>query len=73
MGDKEDYWNFAQVGLELAGAVLLGLLGGWWLDRRLDTLPWLTLLCSSAGLGGGMYIVIKKLLRSGERPPKGKP
>lgn len=68
MGDKEDYWNFAQVGLELAGAVLLGLLGGWWLDRRFDTLPWLTLLCSAAGLGGGMYIVIKKLLRAGERP-----
>ena len=30
-------------GLLIAGPVLLGLVAGWWLDRRFGTLPWVTL------------------------------
>ena len=40
----------AGLGTELLVAVLLGLLGGRWLDSKLGTAPWLLLI--GAGLGG---------------------
>lgn len=38
------------LGTELMAAVLLGLLGGRWLDSKLGTAPWL--LMAGAALGG---------------------
>lgn len=72
MADKDNYWNYAQIGLQLAGGVLGGLLGGWWLDKKLGTLPWLTLAGAVAGLAGGFYVVARVLFKDGEPPPKGK-
>ncbi|MDD2805313.1 MAG: AtpZ/AtpI family protein [Elusimicrobiales bacterium] len=63
MAEKENWWNYAQIGLELAGAVLLGFFGGFWLDKKLDTLPWLTLAGAVAGLAAGFYRVAKELFR----------
>ena len=63
MAEKENWWNYAQIGLELAGAVLLGFFGGFWLDKKLDTLPWLTLAGAVLGLAGGFYRVAKELFR----------
>ncbi|HCC47898.1 MAG TPA: hypothetical protein DEQ38_07270 [Elusimicrobia bacterium] len=72
MGEKENYWNYAQIGLQLAGAVLLGFWAGWWLDKKLDTAPWLMLGGAAAGIGGGFYLVARELFKDGEPPPKGK-
>ncbi|MCM2267193.1 MAG: AtpZ/AtpI family protein [Elusimicrobiales bacterium] len=68
MAEKENWWDYAQIGLELAGAVLLGLWLGYWLDGRLGTRPWLTLAGALLGLVGGFYRVAKELFRP---PPAG--
>jgi len=72
VAEKENWWNYAQIGLELAGAVLLGFFGGFWLDKKLDTLPWLTLAGAVIGLAAGFYRVAKELFRAGEPPEGGK-
>ncbi len=61
MPDKENYWKYAQIGLELAVAVLLGFWGGYWLDKKLDSAPWLMLGGAAAGMAGGFYRVIGEL------------
>lgn len=57
----DGYFKYAQIGLELAGAVLLGFFCGYKLDAYLGTSPWLMLTGSAAGLGGGFYLVIREL------------
>lgn len=73
MAKKENYWEHAQIGLELAGAVLLGFFGGYWLDGRLGTLPWLTLAGAAAGIAGGFLLVARELFRVKDPPGGGKP
>jgi F0F1-type ATP synthase assembly protein I len=47
------------VGLEIAIAIVIGYFGGRYLDRKLETTPWLMWLGFTAGIGAG----IKALLR----------
>lgn len=47
----------------LTGGVVLGLLGGMWLDRKLDTNPWLTLAGLLLGVGIGLYEVAQVALK----------
>jgi len=54
------------VGSELGIATLIGLFGGSWLDRRLGTGPWLTIV----GLALGMAAGIKSLMRLAPKPSK---
>lgn len=63
MADKDNYWNYAQIGLELAGGVLLGFWAGYRLDKRLGTAPWLMLGGAAAGMAAGFYLVAKELFR----------
>lgn len=42
-------------GLELGIAVGVGVVGGMYLDRRLDTSPWLMLVGVLLGVGSGFY------------------
>ncbi len=58
----EEYWRYAQVGLELTGAVLLGFWAGYKLDKRLGTSPWLMLGGAAAGLAAGGYVVLREIL-----------
>ena len=53
---KDVWWVLgigSQAGLALVCPVLLGLAAGYWLDRQLGTLPWLSLgfTCVGAILG----------------------
>jgi F0F1-type ATP synthase assembly protein I len=60
-----DYRAFRQVapyldlGFRLALMVLLGLYGGYKLDRRLGVLPLFTIIGSLLGMGGGMYSIYR--------------
>jgi len=51
--------NTGAVGIEIAVAVIIGYLGGRFLDRKLGTDPWI----SYAGLLAGIGAAIKALLR----------
>lgn len=55
--------DYGTLGLELALSVLVGLLGGQWLDRQIGTGPWLTLL----GFGFGVMAGFRSLWRALQR------
>ena len=54
----------SSVGLELGLAVLLGVLFGMWLDRRLGTEPWLMLVGLGLGLVAGFRNVMRAVARA---------
>lgn len=72
MPDKENPWGYAQLGLELTGAVLLGFWAGYQADKRLGTGPWLTLVGSAAGVAAGFYLAWRELFANGAGPDGGK-
>lgn len=63
MARKENWWDHAQIGLELAAAVLAGFWVGYRLDAKFGTAPWLMLAGAAAGLAGGFYLVMRELFR----------
>lgn len=50
------------VGLQFAGAILLFLFVGRWLDERLGTEPWLLLLGVLVGAGAGFFSLYRQLV-----------
>jgi len=54
----------SSVGLELGVSVLLGLLGGMWLDTQAGTEPWLMLVGMVIGLIAGFRGVFRAVERS---------
>ena len=59
-------------GLEFAGAILIGLFGGEWLDRRWGTGPWLVVVGVFVGAVAG-FVSLYRALTAGaaRRPPSG--
>lgn len=49
----------SQAGLGIAGPVIIGMAAGYWLDLRLDTLPWITLLLTAGGAIIGPVVVYR--------------
>ncbi len=68
----ENYWDYAQIGLELAASVLLGFWAGYQLDKKLGTSPWLMLGCTAVGMATGFYVVARELFKDGKPPAGGK-
>jgi len=66
------------VGMEIAFSVLLGYLGGQWLDGKLGTAPWLEWFGLCAGVGAAVKGLVrvtrqyKRSLKEDEqtRPPR---
>jgi F0F1-type ATP synthase assembly protein I len=59
---SEMYWALgmgSRGGLLIAGPVLLGLVGGWFLDNRLGTLPWITLGLTLVGAVVGPFLAYR--------------
>lgn len=52
---------------QLAGAVGLGSLLGWWLDKKLHTGPWLLVGGSLFGIATGFYLFFKILMTLGKK------
>jgi F0F1-type ATP synthase assembly protein I len=50
------------VGTMLAASLTLGVLAGYWLDGKLGTRPWLTLVGLFLGLGLGVYNLVVVIL-----------
>ena len=53
---------------QLAGAVGLGTLLGWWLDKKLGTGPWLLVSGALFGIGLGFYLFCKILMSLSKGP-----
>lgn len=43
------------MGFDLAAAVGVGTLIGWWIDRSYGTDPWGLVICALVGIVGGLY------------------
>jgi F0F1-type ATP synthase assembly protein I len=56
-----DYARYAGVGLQFGAAILVFAFGGWWLDGKLGTDPWLLIVGVFAGFAGGLYSLLKKV------------
>ncbi|HEY4180983.1 MAG TPA: AtpZ/AtpI family protein [Kofleriaceae bacterium] len=57
----------SSVGLELGISVILGLLGGYYLDQRFGTTPWLMLVFLLLGLVAGFRGVVRAVKREDRR------
>ncbi|MES1207956.1 MAG: AtpZ/AtpI family protein [Pseudomonadota bacterium] len=59
----KNLWRIAgftgAVGLEVAVAIAIGALGGQWLDRKLGSAPWLTIIGFAAGIGAAIKALIR--------------
>jgi F0F1-type ATP synthase assembly protein I len=56
-------WGLLGVGMELGMVVAVMSLGGWWVDRKLDTSPWFLLLGLGIATIGGMYNLYRQSKR----------
>ena len=55
---------------QMIATVLLGTLGGWWLDERLGASPWLLVAGSVLGVGGGLAVFLRAVLRVSNKKPE---
>lgn len=56
--------KYAALGLEMALSVIIGLAIGAFLDKRLKTGPWLTLLFLIFGFAAGLRSLVRAVLKS---------
>ena len=47
---------------EFVAATALGTAGGWWLDRKFHTQPWLLVVGSVFGFAAGMTVMFRTIL-----------
>lgn len=67
--------QLSTVGLAFVFAIALGFGGGYWLDLKLGTKPWLTLIGFAMGLAAGVLNVVRTMrtVASDGAPPSGTP
>lgn len=53
---------YIQASWSLAGGVGLGVLAGYWADKKLGTTPWLLVAGSCLGMAVGIYSFIRAIL-----------
>ncbi|EHJ48024.1 hypothetical protein DFW101_2018 [Solidesulfovibrio carbinoliphilus subsp. oakridgensis] len=64
---RESIASASVVGLNLVSATFVGLFIGWWLDRWLDTKPWLLLTFLVLGIVAGfknVMVEVKKIQKA---------
>lgn len=67
--EKQRLYRVAGAGMEFFSTVLGGTLGGWLLDRWLDTAPWLLLSGIGVGFATGLFTLVR-LSRENEKRAK---
>jgi ATP synthase protein I len=68
------YLRFSSLGIELGLSVMIGLIGGQWLDKYFGTAPWLLLAGLLFGMAAGfrsMYRALKSLNAPPSEPGPG--
>lgn len=61
---------YVQASWSLAGGVALGVLAGYYADKKLGTTPWLLVTGSCLGMALGVYAFIKAILDVQKRQPR---
>ncbi|MBC7561281.1 MAG: AtpZ/AtpI family protein [Gemmatimonadaceae bacterium] len=56
--------RMAGAGVQFAAALIIGLYGGQWLDRRYSTAPVFLYLGVAVGAIGGMTVLYRQLMRA---------
>lgn len=69
-GKSSEGYRFLGLGMELAAAVAGLTLLGYWIDRHFETAPWGVLIGVSTGLVGGLYNLVKTVLRASAPTPR---
>ena len=54
--------EFAGLGMQMGATLGLSAWLGWWLDGRLGTTPWLTIVLVFLGAGAAFYSIYRKVL-----------
>lgn len=67
-GKLRRYLRLSTLGIELGLLVMIGLVGGQWLDKTFGTAPWLLLAGMLFGLAAG-FRTIYRALKSLQAPP----
>lgn len=57
----QDFARYSGLGVQLFLTIGLFTLGGWWLDSKLGTSPFLLLLGVCVGFGAGFYSILSKV------------
>ena len=60
--------DYAGMGLQFGGSIVLFAYAGYWLDRRLGTSPWLLLVLVFVGAGAAFYSMYRRLFGTGSKP-----
>lgn len=50
--------------------IVIGVMGGNWLDAKFNTAPWMLITLSVLGGGLGLARLVKKAMQIGQPPPK---
>lgn len=53
------WYAIAGTGIEFVTAIGAFVLLGWWLDRRWNSFPWLTIVGAAVGFAVGLYLLLK--------------
>jgi F0F1-type ATP synthase assembly protein I len=56
--------RFLAIGFELSGAIVGGMLFGYWLDQKAGTEPLFTILGTVGGMAGGLQVLLWALKRN---------
>jgi F0F1-type ATP synthase assembly protein I len=62
--------RYSGLGLQLAASVLLFLAAGRWLDKRIGTDPYLTIVGAFVGASAGFYSLYVGLMKGQKKEPK---
>lgn len=62
----KDYLDASTLGIELVVSVLIGAGAGYWLDKRLNTFPWLTVVGLILGAAAGFLSAYRAFMKSND-------
>jgi len=62
----KDYLDASTLGIELVVSVLIGAGAGYWLDKRLNTFPWLTVIGLILGATAGFLSAYRAFIKSND-------
>jgi F0F1-type ATP synthase assembly protein I len=65
-GEGKSGLRYAGLGVQLAASILVFVLAGQWLDRKLGTDSWFTIGLALLGFGGTFYSLIRQLNKDAE-------